>query len=370
MTALRFLLPSLDDLPTPIDSSGTNPKLGVIRNKIDSVTDQFTFIHDAVIGWDRTNRLVRTEQDAERHQRQGESEAHIDDLFNDNEIGYADIGELEADFKLSEAEKKYHEDQAELESFTSQVFVVVTDKLAMEIAELMTAYTTAVDLLDLESAAVSRCFKAQDGKNKVIRMTDVMSCLLTLFNKIEIRHRKVAEAQVERERRRKHLELTILYTNGNVQGVKQLEKEFAAAEKMAVLHEARGKDTRANKLMDSFDRATVRGLGDNQVFTDELLSKLQELKRTIDTLLTSGPESKDILSTPSGARDTLHLAQSTLESISTDSRRLLALSNEGDILLNEADFNVSVAEARVANAEKAVYVKLEEEKGQRRWEAD
>jgi hypothetical protein len=117
--------------------------------------------------------------------------------------------------------------------------------------------------------------------------------------------------------------------------------------------------------MDSFDRATVRGLGDNQVFTDEVLSKLQELKKVVDTALTSADSSsKDILSqTSNGPRDTLHLAQSTLEAITSDSRRLLALSNEGDILLNDADYNVSVAEARVANADKAVYIKLEGEKG-------
>ncbi|EXJ65311.1 hypothetical protein A1O7_01652 [Cladophialophora yegresii CBS 114405] len=364
VTALRSLLPSLDDLPTPIDSSGTNPKLRIVRSKIDSVKDQFSFIHEAVVEWDRTNRLVRKEQEAERQQRQGESEAHIDALFNDNEIGYAGIGELEAEFKLSEAEKRYHEDQAELESFTSQVFVVVTERLQKEIAELMTAYTMAIDVLDRESVAVSGCFKAQNsGDKKPIRMTEIMSCVLTLFNKIEIRHQKLAEAHVERERRRKHLELTILYTNGDVQGVKRLEKEFAVAEKMAVLHEARAKDDRANKLMDTFDRATVRGLGDNQVFTDEVLCRLAELKKAVDALPGSSSDERDVATGATAAvRETLSLAHSTLDSVVTDSRRLLALSNEGDILLNEADYNLSVAEARVANADASVYAKLQDEK--------
>ena len=367
VTALRSLLPPLEDLPTPTDPGGDNPKLKTIKTKIDSIADQFSFIHDAVVDWDRTNRLVRKEQEAERQQRQGESEARIDELFNDNEIGYADIGELEAEFKLSEAEKKYQEDQAELESFTSQVFVVVTERLQKEIAELMTAYTMAIDMLDLESMAVSRCFKVPSDDRKPVRMTEIMSCVLALFNKIENRHKRLAEAHVERERRRKHLELTVLYTNGDVQGVKQLEKEFAVAEKMAVLHEARGKDTRANKLMDNFDRATVRGLGDNQVFTDDLLSKLHDLRKAIDTATANpNPDAQNAntnkpLSHPF-TKETLHLAQSTLETLTTDSRRLLALSNEGDILLNDADYNVSIAEARVANAEKFVYQKLDEEK--------
>ena len=365
LAALHPLLPPLEDLPTPVEPSVDNPNMKVIKSKINSIADKFSFIHDAVLDWDRTNRLVRKEQEAERQVRQGESEAHIDDLFNDNEIGYADIGQLEADFKLSEAEKKYQEDQAELESFTGQVFVVITERLQKEIAELMTAFTMAIDMLDVESVAVSGSFKAKDSNDKrPPRMTEIMSCILSLFNKIENRHKKLAEAHVERERRRKHLELTVLYTNGDIQAVKQLEKEFAIAEKMAVLHEARGKDNRTNKLMDSFDRATVRGLGDNQVFTDGVLSKLQDLKKAIDTTLSITDSSqKDTQSqTANSAKETLHLAQSTLEAITTDSRRLLALSNEGDILLNDADFNVSIAEARVANADKAVYKKLEEEK--------
>ncbi|KIW94388.1 uncharacterized protein Z519_04364 [Cladophialophora bantiana CBS 173.52] len=359
VAALRSLLPPATDLFSPIEANPEHPKLKLIKSKIDSIPDSFSFIHDTVVEWDRTNRLVRKEQEAERQARQEESEGHIDALFNDNEIGYADIGELEAEFKLREAERRYDEDQAELESFASQVFVVVTERLQKEITELMTAYTMAIDLLDIESLAVSRCFKANDRK-AAVRMSEVMSYVLNLFNKIEIRHTKVAEAHVERERRRKHLELTVLYTNGDVQGVKKLEKEFAVAEKMAVLHEARGRDNRANKLMDSFDRATVRGLGDNQVFTDEIFGRLQDVKKAIDSEAIQNEKEK--LYEQDGASDALSLAQKALDTVMADSRRLLALSNEADVLLNDADYNVSVAEARVANADKPTYANLEKEK--------
>ncbi|KIW83006.1 hypothetical protein Z517_02249 [Fonsecaea pedrosoi CBS 271.37] len=359
VTALRSLLPPVADIFSPIEANPEHPKLKLIKSKIDSIPDAFSFIHDAVVEWDRTNRLVRKEQEVERQARQEESEGHIDALFNDNEIGYADIGELEAEFKLKEAERRFAEDQAELESFTSQVFVVVTEKLQKEITELMTAYTMAIDLLDIDSLAVSRCFKAND-RSSAVRMTEVMSYVLTLFNKIEVRHTKLAEAHVERERRRKRLELTVLYANGDVQGVKKLEKEFAVAEKMAVLHEARSRDTRANKLMDSFDRATVRGLGDNQVFTDEVFDRLQEVKKALDAGALQNE--KERLYEPEGARETLSLAQNALDTVMSDSRRLLALSNEADVLLNDADYNVSVAEARVANADKPTYANLESEK--------
>lgn len=358
VTAIRSILPTEAPPATPIEGPG-HPKLKIVQSKVDGVRDEFGFIHATVVEWDKTNREVRKEQDAERHARQQESENHIDGLFNDNEIGYADIGDLEAEFKLAEAERRFRENQEELESFTAQVFNPVTERLQKEIAELTTAYTLAIDLLDLESEPVSRLLK---GANEKPRMSDVMTCVLALFNKIEVRHQKVAEAQVERERRRKHLELTVLYTNGDTAGVKALEKDFAVAEKLQVLHEARGKDNRANKLMDSFDRATVRGLGDNQTFVDDLLTKLQELKKFVNSNDPSVPSNGQDLYDKDGARDTLTLAQGVVNTVITDSRRLLALSNEADVLLNESDYGVSVAEARTATADAATYAKLESEK--------
>ncbi|EXJ79052.1 hypothetical protein A1O3_08553 [Capronia epimyces CBS 606.96] len=350
-TALQFLLPS-----DPSLNALQHPKLKSIKNKIDAVPDQFEFIREAVVEWDRTNREVRKQQDAERRDRQESSEAHIDALFNDNEIGYADIGDLEAEFKLAEAERQYLENKEELESFTAQVFTPVTERLETEIANLTTAYVLAIDLLDLETVSASQYFKS--AKEQAL-MSEVMSCLLSLFNKIETRHRKVAEAHVERERRRKRLELTVLYTNGDTAGVKRLEMDFATAEKTQVLHEAREKDNRANKLVDAFDRATVRGLGDNQMFIDDIFAKLQEVKRA---MLSADPAAKDQLYESAGARETLSLAQEVVDTVKADSQKLLALSNEADGLLNEADYAASVAEARVTNADKATYSNLETEK--------
>ncbi|KIW42651.1 uncharacterized protein PV06_06179 [Exophiala oligosperma] len=351
VVSLRALLPEENFAKLSVHSSVQD-----LKTKIEAVPDKFTFIHETVVKWDRTNREVRRQQDAERRARQEESEAHIDALFNDNEIGYADIGDLEAEFKLAEAERRYRENQEELESFTAQVYTPVTERLRKEIQELSQAYATAMDLLAGNSEPASQCFKARGGKAK---MAEVMACVLTLFNKIEIRHRKMAEADVERERRRKHLELTVLYTNNDKDGMKKLEQEFAAAEKAQVLHEARAKDDRANKLMDAFDRATVRGLGDNQTFIDDVLVKVQNLKQEIAP---GGQAVKEKLYEPSGARDTLSLIQDAVDLIMTDSRKLLALSNEADVLLNDADFGVSVAEASVSNAGKETYASLENEK--------
>ena len=351
--ALRHLLP--DSIP---DSYGLSQhaRANSVMAAIDAVPDAFNFIKETVMAWDHKNRDVRKKQDDERSARQADSEQHIDDLFNDNEIGYADIGNLEAEYKLDEAERKYQEDQKELESFTQSVFAPVTERLQKDLAELNAHYTTAVDLLDLESESASRMLRSPMSKAE---MAFVMSCLLAVFNKLEIRYQKIAEANVERERRRKRLELTVLYTNGDTARVKSLEAEFAVAEKMQLLHEARGKDTRANKLMDTFDRATVRGLGDNQTYVDDLLVRIRELSELILKNPQQIPES---VYETDGPRDLLSLAQKAIEVVLADSQKLLTISNVADKVLNDADFAVSVAEAKVSNADVQTYSKLASEK--------
>jgi hypothetical protein len=351
--ALKEMLP--DTVP---DSYGLSQhaKANAVKTAIDGIPDAFGFIHEIVVSWDRENRIVRKRQDDERSVRQADSEQRIDDLFNDNEIGYADIGDLEAEYKLAEAEKKYQEDQQELDSFTKGVYMPVTERLQKELAQLNAQYTIAIDLLDLESESASRMFKSASSKAE---MGFVMTCMLSLFNKLEMRHQKIAEANVERERRRKRLELTVLYTNGDTAGVKSLEAEFAVAEKMQVLHEARGRDTRANKLMDTFDRATVRGLGDNQTYVDDLLLRIREVKELVLKSPNDIPES---VYEPDGPRDALSLAQKAIDFVLADSQKLLTISNVADKSLNDADFGVSVAEARVSNADVSTHEKLASEK--------
>lgn len=351
--ALRQLLPT--SVPDGYGLS-QHAKANLVKAGIDTKPDSFGFIKETVMAWDHKNRDVRKKQDDERSARQADSEQHIDDLFNDNEIGYADIGDLEAEYKLDEAERKYQEDQQELESFTQGVYVPVTERLQKDLAELNAQYTLAVDLLDLESESASQMLKSATSKAE---MAFVMTCLLAVFNKLEIRYQKIAEANVERERRRKRLELTVLYTNGDTARVKSLEAEFAVAEKMQVLHEARGKDTRANKLMDTFDRATVRGLGDNQTYVDDLLMRIRELRELILKDPQQIPES---VYETDGPRDSLSLAQKAIAFVLADSQKLLTISNVADKILNDADFAVSVAEAKVSNADISTYEKLALEK--------
>jgi hypothetical protein len=330
------------------------PKILQAEHEMGKYPDVFAWIPETVVAWDRRNRTIRKKQEDERQARQEESEKNIDALFNENEIGYSDIGQLESDFKLAEATRKYDEDVKELECFTDQVFQPVTGRLKEELVQLNTQYIRAVDMLELEADSGSQYIQ---GTEDHASRSAAMTILLTVYNKLQIRYVKTAEAHYERERRRKKLELSILQTNGDTAAMKKLEQEFSIAERQQALHEARENDTRANKLMDIVDRATVRGLGDNQQFVDDVVAKLQ----SVNEILNARPENAKELPLAS-LHETLRAAEEMLDYVATDSKALLTMSNQADNMLNNADYDVSMAAARVANATQESMKTLELEK--------
>ena len=351
-TALAILALVPKTLPDELQP----PKLAAVGKEMEKIPDEFGFIRETVLRWDSNNRHVRERQARERQSRQEESDRHIDALFNDNEIGYSDIGTMESEFKLAEAKSKYEEDQQELESFTTQVFEPVTKRLQAEIFQLNAQHILAIDLLDLESDSASHCMNTSESR---VRSSQVMDIVTSLFNKLQIRYQKSAEAHFERERRRKSLELSVLRANGDVAAMKKLEQEFITAERLQVLHDAQESDTRANKLMDTFDRATARALGDNQAYIDDLSAKLHKvdaaLTRDGDELSPNTFETEDL-------REILSQARAALDFVTADSNAILRASNTADTILNDADYAVSIAKAQMANAPTAAYEKLKEEK--------
>lgn len=341
-------------IPTPMPGKRSQSSItDNAKTEMDRCPDIFSWIPETVVSWDRESRALRVKQDEERHRRQEESENRIDELFNDHQIGYSDIGQLEGDFKLAEATKQYEEDVAGLQSFTDKVFAPVTDRLKEEMNQLGAQYLRAVDRLE-KDAESGRAYIYAPGDRA--SRTEVVQVVLDLYKKLQIRHQKVAEAEHERERRRKVLEMSVLRTNGDIAGMKKLEQQFTTAERQQKLLEAREKDTRANKLMDTLDRAVVRGLGDNQQLVDEAVDKLQKITSWLDTK----PHVKD--EALANLQTSLRSVEEVLDFVAADSQTLLRLSNTADDLLNTADYEVSKAEARLANTSAENMKKLEEEK--------
>lgn len=365
--SLRNSLP--DNLEQLSFAKTVHPKLVPISQAIANIADDFSFIHAMVVAWDKENRKVRHKLDAERANRESESQAHIDDLFHDNQIGYADIAGLEEEFKMEEAAKKYQEDQDELDSFSINVYEKVTGRLESEVAELERLRVRTLDILDMETESASHriqsALRSPSGTLARVPLADAMVKMLQIFNKIEVRQQKIAEADFERERRRKRLELTVLYTNGDKVGVQKLEKDFEKAQAMQVLSEARKRDERANKLMDSFDRAAVRGLAENQEWLDEMSTKATVVRDLVFGAASNDPqgrEREEILYGPRGVKESMELLQEAVNMVLSDSQNIVNMSSQADRLLNEADFAMFLAEAKIANADEKEFDKLKGEK--------
>lgn len=255
----RFERADFDPLIAVLPPSGHIPQSAVelsrFQRGIDAVPDDFSFIHQHVVGWDVRAKKIRGEHEKERHVRQAESEQRIDALFNDDEIGYGDIAELESEFKRAEAARKTDEDRAEYQAFVTEVFDVVWTRLHFEIDQLTPLYDEYTSLAH-ETLAGRDMFEATPEQ---FALAPTMSALLTLHQKLEIRHQKAFEAVLERDRKLKKTEVSPWYTLGNVAKVKQLEKQFEGAERKAIVEYCKQRDRRANRLMDVLDQNTLRG---------------------------------------------------------------------------------------------------------------
>ncbi|KAL8720389.1 MAG: hypothetical protein Q9225_002741 [Loekoesia sp. 1 TL-2023] len=352
----RFERADFDPLVAVLPQSGQIPdkavKLSDLQQGMNAVPDDFSFIHQHVIAWDARAKKIRMEHEKERQIRQGESEQRIDALFNDDEIGYGDISELEAEFKRAEAARKTDEDRAEYQTFVEEVFDAVWTRLHFEIDQLSPLYDQ-YSALAHETLAGKEMFEAALGQ---YALAPTMSALLTLHQKLEIRHQKAFEAVLERDRRLKKTEVAPWYTLGNVSKVKQLEKQFEGAERKAIAEYCKQKNGRANRLMDVLDQNTLRGVGANQDYMEAVMKAVRRIAS--GRAFASVPASE-----PALGMDEVIKAKTVTAVLASSSEQIVQTFHVADMLLNAADYELSVATARVANADSATFERLKEERG-------
>ena len=321
-----------------------------IRQQIESIPDEFGFIRDTVIAWDKEMKQILEVHDKERHLRQGENEQRIDALFNENEIGYGDISELELEFKRSEAARKAEEDRGEYESFVSTVFEVVWARLHYEMDQLAPLYDICIQMLN-DATAGKEMFENNGDR---VPIAPAMDSLLVLYQKLGVRHQKAFEAVLERDRRLKKTEVAPWYASGNIGKVKKIEKRFDDAEKKAILEFCGQRDERANLLMDVLDQNTLRGVGSNQDYMESVMQAVRKI--ALDVAL-GGVEEDTVVST-----DEVLKAKAITAALARSSEQIVQTFHVADMLLNSADYEASVASARLANADAAAFKRLREAK--------
>lgn len=351
----RFVKADFDPLVAVLSFSETLPvdslQLQDLNVAMDAFPDDFSFIHQSVVAWDAIAKKERAIHERERHLRQGESERKIDELFDDNEIGYGDISELESEFKNSEAAKKADEDWGEYQTFVSSVFDAVWERLHYDIAQLTPLSTKCLQLVN-DSLVGKDMFEASPGQSI---LAPTMGLLLALHQKLEIRHQKAFEAGLEKDRRLKKTEISPWYTLGNVTKVKQLEKQFDSAEKKAIVEFCEQRKDRASKLMDVLDTNTLRGVGANQDYMEAIMKSIRRIA--------SGRAFASMPSSEAGLGvEEVDKAKRITTILTSSSEQIAQTFHVAEMLLNAADYEVSVANAKLGNAGADDLVRLKEEK--------
>lgn len=344
-------------IPAPLPSTSGTSQTVESRKKLEKFTDNFDFIEKFFEEWDRDSGDRRTKLESQRGVRQEESEQHIDSLFNDKEIGYSDINVLEDEFKQTEAQKQLTEERRECEDYVKKVFNPINERLNNEIAQVQTQYERALEFLNVEKqkSAEKKDSKASSDNLKMekFQLSHNMKFAIDAFQKLELRYQKQLEASLERDRRRRKAERRYYVFLGDTIALKQLERDFDTAEKRNNLEAAKKRDDRANRLMDSFDEASMRGLGENQRRLDDIFARVKKL----DTATI-----KSMGKLPSSTEQTVKSASAFVEFLGADSESILSSFGIADRVLNDADYDVSVSEAKVANAKAEIFRRLETEK--------
>ena len=352
----RFIDADFDPLLMVLPQAEATLKDGVkltsFQTSIDCIPDDFSFIHASVVAWDTKVKQQREEHERQRHVRQIESEQRIDALFDEHEIGYGDIAELEGEFKKSEAVRKAEEDRAEYQAFLEDVFNVVWTRLNYEIDQLDPHYEEYSTLMN-QTLAGKDMFEASQED---LVLAPAMTAFLGLHQKLEIRHQKAFEAVLERDRRLKKTEISPWYSLSNIPKVKQLEKQFEEAEKKAIIDYCQKRNQRANKLMDVLDENTLRGVGANQDYMEAIMKAVRRIAS--GRAFASMPG----LETPVEGIELVQKARSCTAILASSSEQIVQTFHVADMLLNSADYEVSVAKAKVAKVDLATLSKLKEER--------
>ncbi|CDM28923.1 hypothetical protein DTO013E5_1268 [Penicillium roqueforti] len=333
-------------LRTPLDKRSESSWHIMTREELEKFPDDFSYIRRTVDQWEEKARARRQNLEHERMARQDESERHIDDLFNGKEIGYADINTLEEEFRQSEARVQLEEERHEVDDFMTHVFNPLDEGLKNEISALRKSYDSALNQLDLDQQ--SKGSPSERGSPSV-----TMKIVNDLHKKLEIRFQKRLDIALDCEQRRKRAERRPLVVMGDISGLQKLDGEFDQMERRNILEACKDRDDRANRLMDSFDDAILHGLGLNQSLLDEVASRTARLDTA--TFRASGLPRSEI-------GQILKSAATFAASLGADSEAIIRSAGVADMILNDADYGVSVAEARYANSDPEIFHRLGAEK--------
>jgi hypothetical protein len=287
--------------------------------------------------WEKSASLTRRKNDDARRKRHEESEEHNDDLFNSDEISYAELKDLEAEQKDKENKLKIQEAQDEVKSYVETVFDKVYKALQADIAKLTDLYIEAETLLQTSVSGVKSLRAGNAPSTKAC-----LELLIELYEQIEKNHEQVVQAIAERDKRYKKTEVQPAYNAGDKAKLKTMEKHFEYAEKQAISRAKNEKAERLGDLVKTAEEAVVSAASIEQSERSRIVATVRDLQEG---------ENADILKRTSETLGLLH----------ESSKSLLAIFNRLEISLNTTEVDADVAQALVDDALESKIMEMQSE---------
>jgi hypothetical protein len=306
-------------LPSQLESGHPNHSIEGLRAKLASTGSVSDDVTELTKAWEKSASLNRRKLDDARRKRQEENEEHNDDRFNSDEISYAELAQLEDEFKQEEADLKAQEDKDEYKSYADAVFDPIFDKSQAEIKTLMDLYLEAERLLETSVTGV-RSLNGSDTPST----QESLELLRDLHAQIEKRQENVIHSVAERDKRYKKTETQPLYATGQISKMKAVEKHFENAEKQVFLKAYREKAERIGDLVALPEDIVVDAVGTEQREIDSILAAIQ----TFDD--------------GAGDPELLTRAHGTIQALKSSSKALLSLFNTLEIELNDAVIDAEI----------------------------
>jgi hypothetical protein len=342
MVHLASLLPPVK-MP---DSETASRDLQGLRKTFASFPSDYEFVSSLTKTWEIEATAMRSRHEAERRKRQQDLEKRTNELYDDDEIGYGDFDTLESQAKEEEQHLKAKEDAEEYDSYGQKVFNPVYRTLQDQIGGLMELFDAVHSLVTKSRTGLEALSQRPEDTD----LAEAMALLIQVHTSLEERHTEVAKAVQERDRRYKRTQTKPLYAKGDIAAMKRVEKGFEHAEKSNEVKVRIEKAERCKRLCRIVEANMERGIGINEDFAHEILGVSEEGAAIIK--LEDRQEFEDLVKR---ARD-------VLREVYGNTTRLLRHFEFMDMELNECEYSVSVASARLKGDPESFFERLEKEK--------
>jgi hypothetical protein len=255
---------------------------------------------------------------------------------------------MEGEQRRHELEELEKEGEVEWQSYIKEVFEPVFARLQSEIAELY-KMTADVEKLLHTSVAGERALSAAE-RTEDVAMVDVLRLFLRVHELQEEREREVGKAVAERNRRYKKNVVRTLYRKGDIPEMKRVEAGLDQSEKKAEAGRCGARLDKCKPVWKMVKTAVRKGVDENEKSANEILDAVESIGAAAAS------------STERGAGDAIKRAKTVLAELAASSTSLMRLFEQVDNLLNDAEFEIMVAQERCAGATADVFADLETQK--------